>query len=143
LELTGKKSPGTGLEGKFSVYHSAAVAIFRGAAGLKEYSDEVVRNPMVVALRERVSVATDPGIKEEEAYITIRLKDGRDLAKHVEHAIGSLENPMGDADLEAKFRSLSEGILPAAKRDNLIRLCWAIATLKDVSVIARASAGRG
>ena len=33
LELTGKKTPRTGLEGKFSVYHSAAVAIIHGAAG--------------------------------------------------------------------------------------------------------------
>ena len=33
LELTGKKTPRTGLEGKFSVYHSAAVAIIDGAAG--------------------------------------------------------------------------------------------------------------
>jgi 2-methylcitrate dehydratase PrpD len=65
-----------------------------------------------------------------------------DLGKHVEHAIGSLENPMGDADLEAKFRSLSEGILSPAQRDNLMRLCWAITTLKDASVIARASVGR-
>ena len=32
LELTGKKAPQTGLEGKFSVYHSAAVAIIAPVA---------------------------------------------------------------------------------------------------------------
>ena len=32
LELTGKKTPQKGLEGKFSVYHSAAVALIHGAA---------------------------------------------------------------------------------------------------------------
>ena len=54
LELTGKKTPQTGLEGKFSVYHSSAVAIIYGAAGEEEYSDEVVRDPQVIALRDRV-----------------------------------------------------------------------------------------
>ncbi|MBZ9922221.1 MmgE/PrpD family protein, partial [Mesorhizobium sp. BR1-1-7] len=38
LELTGKKTPKVGLEGKFSVYHSAAVAIIEGRAGEEEYS---------------------------------------------------------------------------------------------------------
>src|SRR5687767_15956753 len=33
LELTGKRTPQVGLEGKFSVYHSAAVAIIHGRAG--------------------------------------------------------------------------------------------------------------
>src|SRR5204862_4368183 len=33
LELTGKKTPRVGLEGKFSVFHSDAVAIMDGAAG--------------------------------------------------------------------------------------------------------------
>ena len=32
LELTGKKSPQSGLESKFSVYHAVAVALVRGAA---------------------------------------------------------------------------------------------------------------
>ena len=36
LELTGKKTPTAGLEGKFSVYHSAAVALLHGAAGEAE-----------------------------------------------------------------------------------------------------------
>ena len=54
LELTGKKTPQTGLEGKFSVYYAAAVAIVEGAAGEKQFSDRVVRDPVIVALRDRV-----------------------------------------------------------------------------------------
>jgi 2-methylcitrate dehydratase PrpD len=53
LELTGKKTPQVGLEGKFSIYHSAAIAVLFGAAGEKEYSDECVRDGKVIALRER------------------------------------------------------------------------------------------
>jgi len=140
LELTGKKTPGSGLEGKFSVYHSAAVAIIRGAAGLKEFSDEVVRDPAVIALRDRVMAATDPAVREEEAYIIIRLKDGKTVEKHVEHAVGSLERPMSDADLADKFRGLAGGILPAQQQEKLIRLCRSVESLKDVAPIARASA---
>ena len=64
LELTGKKTPQTGLEGKFSVYFAAAVAIAAGAAGVKQFSDEWVREPAVVALRDRVTATVDPSIGE-------------------------------------------------------------------------------
>ena len=40
LELTGKKTPQTGLESKFSVYFAAALAIVRGSAGTRDFSDE-------------------------------------------------------------------------------------------------------
>ena len=49
LELTGKKTPQTGLEGKFSVYYAAAVAIVKGAAGEREFSDALVRDPAIVS----------------------------------------------------------------------------------------------
>src|SRR6202021_2675991 len=88
LELTGKKTPQTGLEGKFSVYHAAAIAIVEDAAGEQQFSDMAVRNPVVTALRDRVSTVVDPAIKEDQVRIAITLKDGRRLEKYIEHAVG-------------------------------------------------------
>jgi 2-methylcitrate dehydratase PrpD len=76
---------------------------------------------------------------EDQTRVTITLKDGRTFEKFVEHAIGSLERPMSDADLEAKFRGLAKGILSAEETDRLIGLCWKIQSLADASEIARAS----
>ena len=139
LELTGKKTPRTGLEGKFSVYHSAAVGIVHGAAGEEQYSDEVVRNPQVIALRDKVTATVEKGVHEDQAHVSIRLKSGKVLEKYVEHAVGSLGRPMSDADLEAKFRGLAEGILSRPESDKLIGLCWDVGKLKDAAEVARAS----
>jgi 2-methylcitrate dehydratase PrpD len=141
LELTGKKMPKTGLEGKFSVYHSAAAAIIHGAAGEEEYSDAVVRNPHVIALRDRTTARAEQGIREDEAYVTITLKGGRVLEKHVPHAIGSLERPMSDAELEAKFRHLTEGVIGKGATDELIALAWKIESLADLRPIVQAGTG--
>ena len=46
---------------------------------------------------------------------------------------------MSDQDLEAKFRSLAEDVLPAARLDELIRLCWQLETAGEVGAIARAA----
>ncbi|MBZ9853240.1 MmgE/PrpD family protein [Mesorhizobium sp. CA13] len=139
LELTGKKTPTVGLEGKFSVYHSAAVAIIEGRAGEEEYSDASVRDPEVIALRDRVSAAASQSVAEDECHVTIRLKDGRVLRKHVEHAIGSLARPMTDDDLNAKFGGLAEPVLGATATARLRDLCWEIETLEDAAAIARAA----
>ena len=139
LELTGKKTPQVGLEGKFSVYHSSAVAVIYGAAGEAQYSDACVRDPKVIALRDRVSAAVDKGLHEDQVRITMKLKDGRTLEKYVEHAIGSLGQPMSDSALEAKFQAFADGILSKLEADNLMRLCWDIGKLKDAGEVARAS----
>ena len=139
LELTGKKTPQTGLEGKFSVYHSSAVAIIHGAAGEAEYSDAVVRDPKVVALRDKVAAAADHAMHEDQVHVTIRLKSGKSVEKYVEHCVGSLGRPMSDADLEAKFRGLCAGILSQGESDKLIQLCWDIGKLGDAAEVARAS----
>jgi 2-methylcitrate dehydratase PrpD len=139
LELTGKRTPKVGLEGKFSVYHSAAVAIIHGRAGEQEYSDEAVRDPRVTRLRDSVEAVAEPGVREDEAHVSVTLADGRVLDKHVAHAIGSLERPMSDAQLEEKFRGLAEAVLGADRTRRLIQLCWEADRLKDAGELARAA----
>ena len=139
LELTGKKAPRAGLEGKFSVYHSCAVAVIHGAAGEAQYSDEAVRDPGVIALRDRVTATVDRAMHEDQVRVSIKLKNGKTLEKYVEHTVGSLDRPMSDADLEAKFRGLAQGILSKSETDKLIRLCWDVGKLEDAGAVARAS----
>jgi len=50
----------------------------------------------------------------------------------VKHAIGSLENPMTDPMLEAKFRGLSDAVLGKNKTSELIAACWKLGDTADV-----------
>lgn len=140
LELTGKKTPGTGLESKFSIYHSVAVALVEGAGGEKQFSDRAARDPVIVDLRAKVMPVVTPGIQPEQVEMTIVLKDGRTLSRRIEHAIGSLERPMTDQDLERKFTDLAEGILSAAQTRRVMDLCWGIEGLPSAGEVAKASA---
>jgi 2-methylcitrate dehydratase PrpD len=140
LELTGKKTPQTGLEGKFSIYYAAAVAIVEGGGGEKQFSDKLVRDPAIVALRDRVTATVESGVGEEQVRATITLKDGRKLEKFIEHVSGSVKNPMSDPALDAKFLDLSNGILPAARARRLLDLCRQIETLKTAAELPKAAA---
>jgi len=139
LELTGKKTPQLGLEGKFSVYHAVAVAIIEGAAGEKQFSDRAVRDPAVVSLRSRVVPVITPGIDPAQVDMTIVLKDGRTLNRYIKHAVGSVEVPMTDRQLEAKFADLADGILPAPLARKVMDACWSVESLEDAADIAKMS----
>jgi hypothetical protein len=90
----------------------------------------------MVALRRKVIATVDNSIDEASADVTAWLNDGRKVHVFVEHAIGSLEKPMTDAMLEAKFSQLSEPVIGAAKTKQLIAACWGLGTAKDVRALA-------
>jgi 2-methylcitrate dehydratase PrpD len=142
LELTGKRRPSTGLEGKFSVYHCASVALIDGAAGVAQFSDERVRDPAVIALRDRVDASVDATVAEDAAHVAITLRDGRSLEIHVEHAIGSVARPMTDSDIEVKVRDLCSPILDADQIETLTTQCWQLESAADAAALARATVPR-
>jgi len=142
LELTGKKEPADGLQAKFSVYHGCAAGLTFGRAAEEEFSDEIVNRADMVALRRKVVATVDDSIDEASADVTAVLGDGRRVHVFVEHAIGSLQNPMTDAMLEAKFSGMSDAVIGAAQTAELIKACWAIGGAADVrGLTALASPG--
>jgi 2-methylcitrate dehydratase PrpD len=143
LELTGKKEPQDGLQAKFSVYHGCAAGLTFGYAAEDEFSDEVVTRDDMVALRRKVVATFDDSIAEASVDVTAVLKDGRRVHVFVEHAIGSLQNPMTDANLEAKFRGLSDPILGAAQTSELIKACWSIGQAGSVAEVVKLAAPQG
>lgn len=136
LELTGKKEPADGLQGKFSVYHGCAAGLVFGHAAEEEFSDAVVTRPDMVALRRKVVATVDDGIGEASADVTAVLRDGRRVHVFVEHAIGSLQRPMGDAALEAKFHGLADPVLGAVRARGLIEACWGLGAAADLKALA-------
>ncbi|TNC63593.1 MmgE/PrpD family protein [Rubellimicrobium roseum] len=139
LELTGKKTPRTGLEGKFSVYHSAATALLRGDGAPTAFTDEVVNLPEIVALRDRVTATANPACHEASVDIRITFNDGTTLEKHVERAIGSREVPLTDAQINTKFSVQSALVIGEEQTAALLARSWEAEGLADIGEVARAS----
>jgi 2-methylcitrate dehydratase PrpD len=139
LELTGIQSPPNGLKSKWSIYHSAAIALTDGTAGEHQYTDVRVNDPGVRDLRGRITATADAQLREIAARVSVTLRDGRVLAKHVERVTGSAENPMSDRDLEDKVRGLAHGILSEERTAALIAACWSLGELGDAAELARAA----
>ena len=140
LELTGKKEPKDGLEAKFSVYHGCAAGLVFGQATEHEYADDIVNRADMVALRRSVVATVDDSIDEASADVTAILKDGRRIHVFVKNAIGSMENPLTDTMLEAKFQGLSDPVLGQAQTSRLIGSAWSLGqapSITDLVALAR------
>jgi 2-methylcitrate dehydratase PrpD len=139
LELTGKKEPADGLQAKFSVYHGCAAGLLFGRAGEEEFSDAIVTRPDVVALRRKVVATVDDGIAEESADVTAVMTDGRRIHLFVQDAIGSMQRPLTDTMLAAKFHHLADPVLGSARVAELVAACGAVASAADVRALAALS----
>jgi 2-methylcitrate dehydratase PrpD len=138
MQLTSKKSPQTGLEGKFSIYHAASVALVEGAGGIDQFSDRAVQDRVIASLRDRVTTTIDSSLHEDQVRIVLTARNGKGFEKFVEHAVGSLDHPMSDSDLEAKFKGLANGVISADRQRKLMDLCWNVESLPAAGAIASA-----
>ncbi len=136
LELTGKRTPKTGLDGKFSVYHSAAVALIQGRAGEAQYSDEAIHDQQTIVLRNKVNAVIDPSLDPDAACIVIRLSNGQRLEKQVLHAIGSAARPMTEQDLNNKFTDLVVPVLGQDRSAALLRACWDVESCRNMAELS-------
>ena len=141
LELMDRPNPRVGLEGKFSHQHSMAVGLIDGGAFPEQYTDERVLDPAVAALRDKIRATVDASVAEDAAEVTVTLRDGRSITESVAHATGAPENPMTDAQLEQKFRTLAHRVLSQSQTDELLAALWALDTADDVTGVMALTQG--
>lgn len=131
FELCMKKDLKVGLEGKFSIYHAAAIGLVRGRASLDEFTDEAVKDTGLLRVRNLTVPTRNPQIADDEAIVEVTMEDGTKLTKHVRHAVGNIGQPMTDAQIEEKFRALAARVISRERTEQIIRICWQLERFAD------------
>lgn len=124
-DVTGKKSPQTGIDGKFSIYHCMAAAFVDGACGPDQFTDERVHADDIVSIRKRTSIRVNPDFRHEEARVVIYLENGTTFEAHIPHASGTPQNPVTDENLSCKYMRMAEKVIGADKAKILAEKIWA------------------
>jgi 2-methylcitrate dehydratase PrpD len=135
LELTGKKSPSTGLEGKFSVYHCVAVGLIDRKARVHQFSDQKVMDPLVMEVRDKVTASINDSIQSDQVRIKVTINSGESYEHFVDHAIGSLKVPMTNKQLEQKFLDVTDEVIPSDNKLQLIDQVWKLEQVKDIQTL--------
>lgn len=137
VELTAKPKPRDGLEAKFSVFHGCAVGLLYGRAGPSQYADEVVRSGEVIAIRDRVHITPDEALGADEVHLALQHKDGTRLERHILHAVGSMQVPMTDEQLEEKFMDQVSHVLGEQGAEKASVAAWNIGRTEDIATVLR------
>ena len=93
LRMCAIPAPRTGLEVKFSLRHTGALALLgRDTSAITTYTDDCANDPEVVSMRDRVTVADD-GAVGGPTPVEVHLRDGR-----VFSAAHDVSTPEADLD---------------------------------------------
>ena len=139
LALCWRKLPTNVFEAQVSLFHWVAAAFVRRAAGVRQGELDCVLDPDVRALQERSDAEGDPLLADNQARVTVRLRDGRILEHFTANCIGSMTHPMSDEQLADKFRELVRPILGEARMSALLAKCLELPSAVDAATVLQMS----
>ena len=137
-----KRRPKIAIDGKFSIPFTTAVMMAKGNVTLRDYTEQGLNDPAVLAMADRVSYRPVAANEERTQYpeIEIRTRDGRVLRHKADGVPGDPKNPVDWELLETKFRdcmSFSAAPVSEAKLDRAIAMVHDLENLGDATEILR------
>jgi 2-methylcitrate dehydratase PrpD len=134
LDVAGKTTVNTDLEGKFSLLYCIALALAGYPAAPVDFSAERRNNATVRTVMAHVHVQGNEKLQKTAASIVAHGKDGQEIRVDIPLALGNPGNPMTWDALEAKFMALAEPRLKG-KAAELFATIRSFESVKDVRSI--------
>lgn len=119
-----KQNVSTDYEAKFSVQYGVAVGLLKGMFGLKELSQETIRDQAIRHLTRRVQCQVDPKTRFPVSFsggVTVRLRDGTELYEHIPVNKGAGTRAISEGDIIEKFLANACVLVDAAKADKMLK----------------------
>jgi 2-methylcitrate dehydratase len=101
------------------------------------FTDEGVQDPLVKDLMGKIKARANPALKETEANVKVRLKNGTEFSRDVSFPKGDPRNPLTFDEIEEKFRDLVEPLLPKKRMDQLVEMIHGLESLQDVGKLMK------
>jgi 2-methylcitrate dehydratase len=125
-----------------SLPYCTAVALADGNVTLAQFAPERFTDSALLDLVAKVKLHRDAALSARYPVgipnrLTITLADGKKLVKEVEFPRGHAKNPMTDAEVEKKFRTLVEPRYGKSKADRILQTCWELEKLTSVATLIR------
>jgi 2-methylcitrate dehydratase PrpD len=133
--------PTTGLEAKFSLRQTVAMALTGvDTANLDSYTEAVTQEPRIKALRDKISIDFKPNWEHSLAEMAIELDDGTMIEATHDSGIPWPDLNKQRQAIETKFDSLVTPLLGATGARRLHDAIERVDGLIDIGDLARASA---
>ena len=132
LDVCGIPEPKTGLEAKFSLAATTALAMLgRDTTATGTFVDETLADPDVARTIDKVDVRTDGGLGHTQARVELRA-NGHSLEEFHDTGIPATDLEAQGAKLASKMTGLTAPLLGAKASARLRELSLRLETLEDV-----------
>ncbi len=123
-----------------SLPYCVAIGLLDGELTSASFADERLRDPAVAELMRKVKVSEDPALSAQypegaPGRVSIRMTSGEKHVVEIRYPKGHEKSPMGDAEIERKFRDLCGGPLGKAGCDRALEALWHLETIDDTNKI--------
>ncbi len=119
---TNKRRPGSDYDAKFSLHFAVATALARGRFTLDELDDDVLVDPLILALCDKITYRHDSKSAYPRYYsgeLLINTKDGRQLRHRESVNRGADARPLSADDVHQKFISNAGRAISLAKAERI------------------------
>jgi 2-methylcitrate dehydratase PrpD len=136
-----KRKPVTHVDAQFSLPWATAVAISKNRTGIYEFRGEVLQDPEVLELAQKLRWEIDPAAEAmyPKAYpstLIAELNDGRTFTAHVDYPKGDPENPATKEEIMGKFHILTEKFFDRERRERIIDAVGRLESMANIRELA-------
>jgi 2-methylcitrate dehydratase len=137
-----RRRPGNRDTANHSVVYCAAAALVQGRLRAEQFDEGHLADPRIRSVIDLTEIEPGPELTPywpaaNPATVELRTHSGRTLSDTTVHFPGHPANPVSDADLEEKFRSLAEPRLGPARASAVAALTRDLAGLASVRDLTR------
>lgn len=134
--------PTTSETADHSIPYMVAAALIDGDVTAATFSAERLHDPKILALMQTMTVREDPAFTaaypaEWPCRIEVKTKSGEVKTVETRYFKGHNKSPMSDAEIEAKFRRLTAGLLTDAQITEILERLWKLEAVSDIRDILK------
>ena len=142
--LERKQNPQNIIETQFSLCWGVASAIIYGEVGISNFSEEALQDIKIREMARKIIGKLDTEMAREQGFpaaaVDIKTNSGKVHSMQVDHAFGTVGNPMSFSDVASKFKyccQYSSNPIPASHQNTVIQMVERLEEIKDVGQIVR------
>jgi 2-methylcitrate dehydratase len=125
-----------------SLPYCTVIALIDGEVTDRQFEHDRFTDPAALELVAKTKVLLDDSLTARYPRgipnrIVVTLDDGQQVTREVEFPRGHAGNPMTDAEVEAKFRSLAEPRYGRERVEKILKAGWELDTLQSTGALVK------
>ena len=122
-----------------SCRYTTAIAILDKEVGPEQFSEDKLRDPRVRELIDKITVEPAPELDgfHSPGIVEIKTRKGEQHSHRVVHPKGHPMNPMTEADVAHKFRTLAGKLMEEKQMREIVDTAYALENLDDIGALVK------